>query len=84
MAISLISTSYLLLVAFSHTELGKLLGHARNYYLMARAVVRSGDWFVGTQVPISKVKSVEIAWKVRPVGASSVYRIRLTTMGARY
>lgn len=39
MAISLSSTSYLLLVAFRHTELGKLLGHARNYYLMSRAVV---------------------------------------------
>ena len=57
MAISLISTSYLLLVAFSHTELGKLLGHASNDYLMARAVVGSGDWFVADASAHLKVKS---------------------------
>ena len=57
MAISLISTSYLLLVAFRHTELGKLLGHARNYYLMARAVVEVAIGSQGTQVPTSKIKA---------------------------
>jgi hypothetical protein len=57
MAISLISASYLLLVAFSHTELGKLLGHEQNYYLMARAVARSDDWLVGDASAHLKVKS---------------------------